>query len=116
YSLIAVSMDGIRETIGTVSATPSANAATVTEYALHQNYPNPFNPETSISFDLAEAGMVKLTVFNPLGQTAATLVNGTMASGRHTIAFDGTNLTSGLYYYRMEAGDFTAVRKMILMK
>ncbi|MBU0692742.1 T9SS type A sorting domain-containing protein, partial [bacterium] len=87
-----------------------------TEYALHQNYPNPFNPETNISFDLAEAGAIKLTVFNPLGQTVATLVNGTMASGRHTIAFDGTNLTSGLYYYRLEAGDFSAIRKMVLMK
>ncbi|MBU1919543.1 T9SS type A sorting domain-containing protein [bacterium] len=116
YSLVTISMDGLRETLGTISSTPNFDAASVTEYALHQNYPNPFNPETNISFDLAEAGMVKLTVFNPLGQTVATLVNGTMASGRHTIAFDGTNLTSGLYYYRLEAGDFSAIRKMILIK
>ena len=116
YELVAVDLDGSMSAIGEISATPTFNSAAVTEYALHQNYPNPFNPETSISFDLAEAGQVSLTVFNPLGQTVATLANGSMASGRHTIAFDGTNLTSGLYYYRLEAGDFSAIRKMVLMK
>jgi subtilisin-like proprotein convertase family protein len=116
YSLVAVSMDGIRETIGTVNATPAMSAATITEYALHQNYPNPFNPETNIIFDIVEEGNVSLTVYNPLGQTVATLVNGTVQSGRHTVSFDAANLPSGLYYYRLEAGDFSAVKKMILMK
>jgi hypothetical protein len=116
YDLVSVGMDGTRENVGAVSATPTVNAATVTEYALHQNYPNPFNPETSIMFDVMEATDVKLTVFNPLGQTVATLVNGAMESGRHTVTFDGSRYTSGLYYYRLEAGDFTAIRKMILMK
>ena len=116
YELVSVDVSGAMNTIAEVSATPNFNAAAVSEYALHQNYPNPFNPETSISFDIAEAGAVSLTVFNPLGQTVATLVNGTMAAGRHTITFDGTNLTSGLYYYRLEAGDFSAIRKMVLMK
>jgi hypothetical protein len=116
YNLVAEDINGTRETVGTVSATPAMNAAAVTEYALLQNYPNPFNPETNIVFDLVEASDVTLTVYNPLGQTIATLVNGAMESGRHTVTFDGSSYTSGLYYYRLEAGDFTAVRKMILMK
>jgi hypothetical protein len=116
YSLVAVSMDDIRETIGTVSAMPTASAATITEYALHQNYPNPFNPETSITFDIVEAGKVSLTVYNPLGQTVATLVNGTVQAGRHTVAFDGANLPSGLYFYRLDVAGFSAVKKMVLMK
>jgi hypothetical protein len=116
YELVAVSLNGTRETVGTVSATPVRSEAAVTEYALLQNYPNPFNPETNIVFDLVEASDVTLTVYNPLGQTIATLVNGTMESGRHTVTFDGSHYTSGLFYYRLEAGGFTAVRKMVLMK
>jgi hypothetical protein len=116
YSLISVSTSGEREIIGTASATPTTNTATITEYALHQNYPNPFNPETNISFDLVEAGEVTLTVYNSTGQTVATLVNGEMNSGRHSVTFDASNLPSGLYIYRLNATDFTAVKKMVLMK
>jgi hypothetical protein len=116
YSLVAVDISGIRDEIGVASATPSMSNANVTEYALLQNYPNPFNPETNIVFDVAEAGYVKLTVFNSLGQTVATLVNGSVEAGRHSVDFTANNLTSGLYFYRLEAGDFTAIRKMVLMK
>jgi hypothetical protein len=116
YELIAVSISGTRETMATASATPAATSATVTEYALHQNYPNPFNPETSITFDVAEASQVMLTVYNPLGQTVATLVNGTVEAGRHSVSFDAANLPSGLYFYRMDAGQFSAIKKMVLMK
>jgi hypothetical protein len=116
YALAAVDISGTSETIGTVNATPTASAATITEYALHQNYPNPFNPETSITFDILEAGNVSLTVYNATGQTIATLVNGSMTSGRHSITFDAANLPSGLYFYRLDAGNFSAVKKMILMK
>ncbi len=116
YTLFAVSISGLREAISTASATPSFTQATVSEYALHQNFPNPFNPETSISFDLLESEMVTLTVSNALGQTVTTLVNGTMNSGKHTVTFEAADMPSGLYFYRMEAGDFSAVRKMILMK
>jgi hypothetical protein len=116
YSLIAVDVRGGAEVIGTINATPAASAATITEYALHQNYPNPFNPETSISFDIVEAGTVTLKVFNPLGMTVATLVDGAMTSGRHSVTFDAANLPSGLYFYRLDAGDFSAVKKMVLMK
>jgi len=116
YTLVAVDLNGGRETLGTASATPVESVPTVTEYALEQNYPNPFNPTTSIRFDLAEAGMVKLTIFNLTGQEVATLVNGSLGAGAHNVTFDARDLPSGMYLYRLEAGSFTASRKMMLMK
>jgi len=116
YSLMIVDMDGNSSELSTVEATPSFNGATVTEYALHQNFPNPFNPETSIAFDMVDAGFVTLSVYNVLGQEVASLVNGTMDAGRHIVSFNAANLTSGLYLYRIEANGFTAQMKMVLMK
>ncbi|MCX6640851.1 MAG: S8 family serine peptidase [bacterium] len=86
------------------------------EYALGQNYPNPFNPLTSISFNLPQAGLVKLTVFDVMGRQVATLVNGMREAGAHSVTFDATNLASGVYLYKLEAGDYSAVQKMVLMK
>lgn len=115
YSLASVDVNGNREELASESATPSAEAL-VTEYALHQNYPNPFNPSTSISIDLVESGSVMLTVYNVIGQEVAELVNGNLASGRHTINFDAANLPSALYIYRLEANGFTDQKKMLLIK
>jgi hypothetical protein len=116
YTLVAVDVNGSSQEAGSVEATPATGAATITEYALHQNYPNPFNPETQIVFDLVDAGEATLIVYNSLGQTVATLVNGTVSAGRHTVNFSAADLPSGLYFYRLTAGDFTAIRKMVLMK
>ena len=116
YRLLSVDMSGYGEELGIVSATPAFTAAAITEYALLQNYPNPFNPSTTITFDLVEAGHTKVIVYNTVGQTAAVLVDGALTAGRHTIDFNAAALPSGLYFYRMEAGDFSAVKKMILMK
>jgi subtilisin-like proprotein convertase family protein len=116
YALISVDMNGAREELGTVNATPNFNTATVTDYALHQNYPNPFNPTTNISFDLVDAGFVKLSVYNMLGQQVATVVNGNFSAGRHVVTFDATGLSSGLYLYKIEANGFTAQKKLLLMK
>ena len=116
YTVSSVDIWGGVEELFTISATPTFNSTAVTEYALHQNYPNPFNPDTRISFDLAESGFVSLKVYNMLGQQIATLVNTTMESGRHTVTFDASGLPSGLYLYRMEAGDFMSQKKMILLK
>jgi hypothetical protein len=85
-------------------------------YELGQNYPNPFNPSTTIKFSIPEAGNVKLVVYNLLGQEVKTLVNGFIQSGTHTINFDASNLNSGMYLYRLDAGTFTEVRKMTLVK
>ncbi|MBL0061983.1 MAG: T9SS type A sorting domain-containing protein [bacterium] len=118
YTLETVNLDGSREAWGVVvNATPSANLAVITEYALHQNYPNPFNPSTSLVFDVVAENVVNLKVYNAMGQEVATLVNGTMNAGRHTVSFDATNLTSGLYFYTVKIGnEFTATKKMLLVK
>jgi hypothetical protein len=85
-------------------------------YALEQNYPNPFNPVTSISYALPVSGEVLLTVFNMLGQEVAVLVNEMQEPGDKTVSFDASNLPSGVYTYRITAGTFTDVKKMLLIK
>jgi hypothetical protein len=87
-----------------------------TVYALEQNFPNPFNPETTIPFALPERSHVRLSVFDLLGREVAVLVNGVMDAGTHDATFNGAELSSGVYFYRMEANDFTQTRKLMLMK
>ncbi len=86
------------------------------EYALHQNYPNPFNPNTTIAFHLGKSGSVRLTVFDLLGREVATLADGHKDAGAHTVAFDAARLASGVYVYRLQAGDFVQTRTMVLLK
>ena len=86
------------------------------EFELSQNYPNPFNPSTTIRFNLPEASIVKLTIFNILGQEIRTLVNEFKESGANTINFDASDLNSGIYIYKIEAGNFVQTRKMTLLK
>ena len=87
-----------------------------TEYQLAQNFPNPFNPTTKIRFGLPEASSVVLKVYNILGEEVAKLVNQELQAGFHTFNFDASQLSSGLYIYRIEAGNFVEVKKMMLMK
>ncbi len=86
------------------------------EYLLLQNYPNPFNPVTEITFKIPETGIVKLNVYDPLGNLVATLYDGSVKAGIHSVSFDATNLTSGVYIYTLFAGDAVISNKMILMK
>lgn len=83
---------------------------------MHQNYPNPFNPATEIAYTLPQAGWVRLLVYNALGRRVATLVNGPQSAGRHTVLFDGAGLPTGVYLYQLQAGEFRARRKMMLVK
>lgn len=86
------------------------------EYELNQNYPNPFNPTTKIRFDIPKIGFVSLRIYDMLGREVAVLVNEQLSAGSYIFDFDGSYLSSGLYYYRIETGDYSQVRKMILMK
>ncbi len=90
-------------------------------YELSQNYPNPFNPTTTIEFALPSASPVRLEVINVLGQTVTTLVDSDMEAGYHSVEWDGTDgsgssVASGVYFYRINAGDFTRSHKMLLLK
>jgi choice-of-anchor A domain-containing protein/uncharacterized repeat protein (TIGR01451 family) len=86
------------------------------EFNLLQNYPNPFNPATTISFSLAKNGFVNLSVFNMIGEKVATLVNKEYQTGNYTVEFNANNLPTGIYLYRLSAGNFVSTKKMILMK
>ena len=86
------------------------------QFSLAQNYPNPFNPSTEIRFALPVGSMVKLTVFNTLGQEVATLTNAHYPAGHHAVQWDAGSVPSGIYFYRMEAGNFTDMNKMVLTK
>ena len=85
-------------------------------YALSKNYPNPFNPSTIINYEIGQSELVKLTVYNVLGQEVMVLVNDFQQAGAHEIQFQAGALASGIYMYRLEAGNFTSTQKMILMK
>jgi hypothetical protein len=85
-------------------------------FKLEQNYPNPFNPKTTISFSIPEVNKVTLKLYNLLGNEVATLVNEYKNPGKYSIEFNGSNMTSGVYMYSLNAGNFTAVKKLVLVK
>jgi hypothetical protein len=86
------------------------------EYALEQNYPNPFNPTTNISYKIPQSGFVSMKVYDALGEEVATLVNEVKPVGNYIVHFNAAGLASGVYFYRLRAGDFTQNHKMILLK
>ncbi len=85
-------------------------------FKLHQNYPNPFNPSTQVKYDLPLDANVKITVFDMLGKEIAVLVNEYKAAGSYDVSFNATQLSSGMYFYRIQAGSFTETKKMLLVK
>jgi len=99
-----------------VVAIDNTDSSIPTSFALRQNYPNPFNPVTNISFDLPKDSQVKLAVFNMVGQQVAVLKNEVIQAGSYNIQLDASHLASGVYFYRIQAGDFTSLKKMILLK
>mgnify|MGYP001201272315 CR=1 FL=1 len=92
------------------------NTTTANDFILKQNYPNPFNPETNISYELKQKAFVTLKVFDLSGKEVAVLVNGIKASGSYNVKFSGADLSSGLYFYKLESGEFSEVKKMMLIK
>ncbi|MBN2570832.1 MAG: T9SS type A sorting domain-containing protein [Ignavibacteriales bacterium] len=88
----------------------------VNEFQLFQNYPNPFNPTTMIKYSIAIEGLVELKIYNILGEEITTLINENKNAGNYSIEFNGQDLSSGVYFYRIKSGKFTEIKKMILMK
>jgi hypothetical protein len=91
-------------------------AAVPERFALGQNYPNPFNPETEIGFRIAEVGFVSLKVFDVLGREVATLVNEEKQLGTYSVQWDASGQASGVYFYRLQTGNFVDVKKLILLR
>ncbi len=93
------------------------DANTPDRYELEQNYPNPFNPTTTLSFVIGHSSLVSLKLYDVLGREVATLINNeALEGGSHQIVFDGANLPSGVYFYRLQAGEFSDTKKLMLMK
>jgi len=87
-----------------------------TEYALFQNYPNPFNPSTTLRYQIPASSFVTLKVYDVLGSEVATLVNEEKSVGSYEVEFSATAIPSGVYFYRIQAGNYLETKKMILMK
>ncbi len=87
-----------------------------TTYELDQNFPNPFNPSTTIRYGLPQKSAVHLSIFNTLGQQVAQIVNGDMDAGHHEVRFDGSSLSSGVYFYRIQAGGFVETKRLMLLR
>lgn len=120
YSSGRAEVKSINPEVGAISASNSAEALP-TSFGLFQNSPNPFNPTTTISFAAPQAGEVKISVFNILGQNIKDLVNGYMEAGYHQVVWDGKDrsgdaVASGIYFYKINAKDFSDTKKMVLLK
>ncbi|MCX6833851.1 MAG: T9SS type A sorting domain-containing protein [candidate division Zixibacteria bacterium] len=122
-SIEAATFDGraVTEIISDVTGVGDEPGNLPLEFALHANYPNPFNPTTTIRYDLPEQADVRIAVYNVVGQVVRTLVNRPVSAGQYETVWDGRDdsgrqVSSGVYLYRMTAGDFTQSRKMLLLK
>jgi hypothetical protein len=104
--------------IGTPSGVASVTEGQVIpgKFRLEQNYPNPFNPSTTITFALPKSSVVQLTVYDMLGREVALLVNETRGAGLYEVKFDASNLSSGVYLYKLQAGDLVQTRKLLLLR
>ncbi len=122
YYVTANYDEGESPASNTVSATPFDPSGIYDkkqipkEFAIYQNFPNPFNPTTNIRYDLPKSANVNIELFNTLGQKIITLVNTPKTAGYHTVKFDASELSSGVYLYRIQAGSFSQVKKLVVMK
>ena len=109
-------IDNVKISADIISNIKTVNNEIPDDYSLSQNYPNPFNPTTSIDFSIPDAGMVTLKVYDMLGKEITTLVDEFKGAGTYTVEFDGTDISSGTYFYRMQSDDFIKVKRMMLVK
>ena len=113
---IVTALLGAMKSIGIVTAVETDEQQIPSTYTLFQNYPNPFNPTTNIRFAIPKSSNVKITVYDAIGKEVTTLVNNELNAGTHTISWNASGLASGIYLYRIEAGNFVQVNKMLLLK
>ena len=124
YDLEALQQLGLHQQMAVVNNITTSTDNEILDpevFTLHQNYPNPFNPETNISYDLPEDGLVSVNVYDMKGTLVKTLVNDVQSCGYRTLKWNGTNdkgqkVSAGLYLYRIEAEGFTDTKKMVLIK
>jgi len=95
---------------------PSVTNLIPDNFSLKQNYPNPFNPSTVISYSIPKSGLVTLKVYDVIGKEVASLINEVKTSGSYEYQFNGSGLSSGVYFYRLESGNFSDIKKMFLLK
>jgi hypothetical protein len=110
--LMQIDLDGTN----TATEAKSIQMNSPVQFALEQNFPNPFNPSTTIRYGLPARTHVTMTIYNTLGQQVVELVNGDIDAGNHDVRVDGSNLASGVYFYRLTAGEHVDSKKLILMK
>jgi len=101
---------------GDIMSNVTGNTNLPMEYTLEQNYPNPFNPVTQIKFSIPTQGLVTLKIYDVTGREVAKLVDDVIAPGNYVREFNGENFASGVYFYKITAGEFTQVKKMMLVK
>jgi hypothetical protein len=116
FGLYAALANGTVVPLGAVTSVSQQSDVAPLTYELSQNYPNPFNPSTQITFSVPKDAIAKLVVYNSLGQEIATLADGAYTAGTYRVDFNAAGLPSGAYFYRVQAGEFTSTRKMVLMK
>jgi len=122
YKVKVVLSDGFLSVTDTTTLTASNSITSIEEltkpknYFLFQNFPNPFNPTSKIQFSIPKEEFVRLSVFNSIGQEVKVLVNQNLPTATYSVDFNGSGLTNGIYFYKLQAGGFTQTKKMILLK
>lgn len=115
-NLIGCRIDGVVYGDTNLTNIELVNSSIPDRFSLEQNYPNPFNPVTNLEFGISKLEFVSLKIYNNLGEIVATLVNEIKPAGSYSVEFDGENLPSGVYFYKLEAGEFAETKRMILLK
>ena len=101
---------------GVITSSPVAVEEAPAAFSVAQNSPNPFNPSTTISFTIAQAGNVNVTVYNVAGQKIDTILDGYMSAGSHSVVWDASSSSAGVYFYTVKSGEFSRTLKMTLLK
>lgn len=116
YAYCSIHNFGVYKSSSPIVGVKDDQGSSTLSYILYQNYPNPFNSITKIPYQIKEPGLVQLIVYDVLGREVATLVNENKPSGSHSVEFNAATLPSGIYFYKLTSGQFTSVKKLILMK